>query len=60
MEQRRVLKTRNVMFRMTQEELDRLDRLAVQEDRNRSQVLRRLVLDGLQRCELPKLMANED
>lgn len=58
MKQRRHLKIRNVMFRMTDEEVERLDRIAVREDRSRSQVLRRFVVDGMDRSDPSKLVAN--
>lgn len=60
MKQHRTLKTCNVIFRLTESELERIDRLAVLEDRSRSQILRRLVAEGLQRHEPPKLVANGD
>lgn len=52
------LKERTVNFRMTEEELERLDLLAKAEDRSRSQVLRRLVTDGLDRAVPSKLITN--
>lgn len=58
MKQTRQLKAHNVNFRMSNAELVLLDRLALQEDRSRSQVLRRLVLDGLRRHDRVALMAN--
>lgn len=48
------------MFRMTEEEVERLDRIAVSQDRTRSQVLRRFVMDGMDRYDPPKLVANGD
>lgn len=58
MKQQRQLKTRNVMFRMTEAEVQRLDRIANREDRSRAQVLRRFVVDGMDRSDQPKLVAN--
>jgi len=58
MKRKRELKVRNVMFRMSESELERIDRLAVLEDRSRSQVIRRLVMDGLNRTEPEQLVAN--
>lgn len=60
MKHKRSLKIRNVMFRMTEEEVERLDRIAVSQDRTRSQVLRRFVMDGMDRYDPPKLVANGD
>ncbi len=46
---KRPLKVRNVIFRMIDDEVKRLDLVATREDRSRAQVLRRLVADGLDR-----------
>lgn len=54
------LKARTVNFRMTDDELSRLDFLAKAEDRSRSQMLRRLVIEGLDREVPSKRAANGD
>lgn len=48
------------MFRMTEDEVERLDRIAMSQDRTRSQVLRRFVMDGMDRCDPPQRAANGD
>lgn len=58
MKKNTTLKPRTVNFRMTEKELERLDLLARADDRSRSQVLRRLVMDGLDRAFPSKLIAN--
>lgn len=58
MKTKRELKIRNVIFRMTESELELVDRVARQEDRSRAQVLRRLVMDGLSRQTCDGLIAN--
>lgn len=52
------MKIRNVIFRLTEEEVDRLDRIAERQDRTRSQLLRRFVLDSMDRADLSKLVMN--
>jgi len=54
------LKARTVNFRMTDDELSRLDVLAKADDRSRSQMLRRLVIEGLDRDVTSKRAANGD
>lgn len=58
MKRKRELKVRNVIFRMSESELERIDRLAALEDRSRSQVIRRLVMAGLDRTEPEQLVAH--
>lgn len=52
---KRALKERTINFRMTEEEVDRLDGIAVRDDRSRAQVLRRFVIDGMNLCDPPKI-----
>ena len=58
MKTRRQLKERNVVFRLTNEDVQRLDRMAEHESRSRSQVLRRMVRDALQKIEQSQLVEN--
>lgn len=58
MKTRRPLKERNVVFRLTEDEVRRIDHIAEREQRSRSQLLSRFVREGLMKEE-PATLTSE-